>query len=142
MIKKILQTVFLLSSVALLLILPTQTYAADCQFGAGDIREEFKNCNPSIGVKPDASVDLQVTDSGSDFRTITATVIRRVQIITSVLAIGIIVWIGLILVLPVSAEAKESAKSKVLSVSLGFLVMIAATIIVNGIINILYDVFQ
>mgnify|MGYP000281721436 CR=1 FL=1 len=142
MIKKILQTAFLIASIGLLWAIPAQTHAADCQFGAGDIREEFKNCNPSIGVKPDSNVDLQVTDSGSDFRTITATVIRRVQIITSVLAIGIIVWIGLILVLPVSAEAKESAKSKVISVSLGFLVMIAATIIVNGLINILYDVFQ
>lgn len=142
MIKKILQTTLIIASLGLLWPLPAQTYAADCQFGAGDIREEFKNCNPSIGVKPTADVDLQVTEQSSDFRTITATVIRRVQIITSVLAIGIIVWIGLILVLPVSAEAKESAKSKVISVSLGFLVMIAATIIVNGLINILYDVFQ
>jgi len=83
-----------------------------------------------------------VTKSGSDFKTITAAVIRRVQIVTSVLAIGVIVWIGLIMVLPVSAEAKESAKSKVFSVVIGFLVMIAATIIVNGIINLLYEIFQ
>ncbi|MCB9806531.1 hypothetical protein H6768_01275 [Candidatus Peribacteria bacterium] len=68
--------------------------------------------------------------------------IRRVQIVTSVIAIGVIVWIGLIMVLPVNAEAKESAKSKVFSVAIGFLVMIAATIIVNGIINLLYEIFQ
>lgn len=61
---------------------------------------------------------------------------------TSVIAIGVIVWIGLIMVLPVNAEAKESAKSKVFSVAIGFLVMIAATIIVNGIINLLYEIFQ
>lgn len=46
------------------------------------------------------------------------------------------------MVLPVSAEAKESAKSKVLSVLLGFLIMIAATIIVNGIINIIYEILK
>jgi hypothetical protein len=46
------------------------------------------------------------------------------------------------MVLPTSAEAKESAKSKVFSVVLGFLVMIAATIIVNGIINLLYEIFK
>jgi hypothetical protein len=84
--------------------------------------------------KPSGDIDLAGDEANSDFRTITATVIRRVQIITSVIAIGVIVWIGLIMVLPVSAEAKESAKSKVLSVVLGFLVMIAATIIVNGIL--------
>ena len=68
--------------------------------------------------------------------------IRRVQIVTGVIAIGVIVWIGMILVLPVSNEAKEKAKSKVLSVVFGFLIMIAATIIVNGIINLLYEVFR
>jgi zinc transporter ZupT len=65
-----------------------------------------------------------------------------VQILTSVLAIGVLVWIGLILVLPVSAEAKESAKAKIFSVMIGFLVMIAATLIVNGIINLLYEVLR
>jgi hypothetical protein len=48
-----------------------------------------------------------------------------------VLAIGIIVWVGLILVLPVSAEAKEQYKAKIGSIMLGFFVMIAATIIVS-----------
>ncbi len=140
---KILQFLLLTTTiVASGLLVSQQTFAADCEFGAGDIREEFKNCNPSIGVKPSGDIDLQVTEANSDFRTITATIIRRVQIITSVIAIGVIVWIGLIMVLPVSAEAKESAKSKVLSVVLGFLVMIAATIIVNGLINLLYEVFQ
>jgi ABC-type Fe3+-siderophore transport system permease subunit len=71
-----------------------------------------------------------------------ATLIRRSQIVTSVIAIGIIVWIGLIMVLPVSAEMKESAKSKVFSVVLGFLFMISATIIVNALINIVYEIFK
>lgn len=116
--------------------------ASDCVFGAGDIREEFKNCNPAIGVKTSSNINLSVTNERSDFRQIVATVIRRVQILTSIIAIGVLVWIGLILVLPVSAEAKESAKSKVFSVMIGFLVMIAATLIVNGIINILYEVLR
>ena len=115
---------------------------ADCSFSDSDIRSDFKNCNPDIGVRPNANIDLKATESNSDFREITAAVIRRVQIVTSVIAIGIIVWIGLVMVLPVSAEAKESAKSKVLSVVIGFLLMIAATIVVNGLINLLYDIFQ
>jgi Type IV secretion system pilin len=95
------------------------------------VRSEFKNCNTSIGPRSQPNIDLDVTQHNSDFRTIVAAVIRRVQIVTSVIAIGIIVWIGMVLALPVSSEAKEKAKSKVLSVVFGFLVMIAATIIVN-----------
>lgn len=94
----------------------SQVYGADCVFGGGDIRDEFKNCNPSIGIKPEAQIDLKATEQSSDFREIVATIIRRVQIITAVIAIGVIVWIGLILAFPTSAEAKENAKSKVFSV--------------------------
>ncbi len=115
---------------------------ADCVFSGGDIREEFKNCNPDIGVKSDERLNLDVVEENSDFRTIVATVIRRVQIITSILAIGFLVWVGLMMVLPVRAEAKEQSKAKIISVLLGFLFMIAATIIVNGLINILYEVFR
>ena len=82
-----------------------------------------------------------MTNENSQFREYMATIIRRVQVITSVIAVGVIIWIGLIMVLPVSAEAKEQSKSKVFSVLLGFLVMISATIIINGIINILYEIF-
>lgn len=115
---------------------------APCKFAGGDIRDEFKNCNPSIGTIAEPGVDLTITQHNSDFRTVVAAVIRRVQIITAVIAMGVIVWIGLILVLPVSTEAKENAKSKVFSVVLGFFIMIAATIIVNGIINLLYEIFR
>lgn len=115
MIKKLqILIVFLLTVFVGVYVSPA--YAADCVFGGGDIREEFKNCNPSIGIKPEAQIDLKATEESSDFREITATIIRRVQIITAVIAIGVIVWIGLMLVLPVSAEAKEGAKSKVFSV--------------------------
>lgn len=120
----------------------TEAQASDCVFRGGDIRNEFKNCNTSIGPRSESNIDLDVTQHNSDFRTIVAAVIRRVQIVTSVIAIGVIVWIGMILVLPVSSEAKEKAKSKVLSVVFGFLIMIAATIIVNGIINLLYEIFK
>ncbi len=139
---KLLQMTFLGILLALCLVFPHYTSAADCVFSSGDIREEFKNCNPEIGVKPTTDLNLQVTDSGSDFREITATIISRIQKITAIIAIGVIVIIGLILVLPTSSEAKENAKSKVISVVLGFLIMIAATIIVNGLINLLYGVFQ
>jgi hypothetical protein len=120
---------------------------ADCTFnpaGAGgqDIINSFKDCAPQTGIKAKNQVDLKVTKSGSDFRDFTAVLVRRVQIITSIIAIGIIVWIGLIMVLPVSAEAKESAKSKFLSVLLGFLFMISATIVVNALINLLYEILK
>ena len=116
--------------------------AADCSFSAGDIRSDFKNCNPNAGIDPKADPNYAVTESGSDFRTFTALMINRIQIIASILAIGIIVWIGLILVLPLSAEAKEQYKSKVGSVLLGFFVMIAASIIITGLINLTYEVFK
>jgi hypothetical protein len=54
----------------------------------------------------------------SNFRLMMSTLVKRAQIVTSIIAIGVIVWIGLIMVLPVSAEAKESAKSKIFSVVL------------------------
>ena len=138
---KILLTL-LVSMLTFCSVFSTQVYASDCVFSDGDISEEFKNCAPGIGVKPTSDIDLTVTDGGSDFREITSTIISRVQIVTAVIAIGVIVWIGLILVLPVSAESKESAKSKVVSVVFGFLLMITATIVVNGLINLLYEVFQ
>lgn len=123
-------------------IIPEVYAASNCVFGWWDIRSEFKNCNTDIGPRSESNIDLTVTEHNSDFRTIIAAVIRRVQIVTGVIAIGVIVWIGMILVLPVSSEAKEKAKSKVLSVVFGFLIMIAATIIVNGIINLLYEIFR
>lgn len=77
----------LLCLIAVFSIFAQYTSAADCTFSDGDIREEFKNCNPEIGVKPTTDLDLQVTDGGSDFREITATIISRVQKITAIIAI-------------------------------------------------------
>jgi hypothetical protein len=133
-------------SILLFLWMILGTYHAsaawNCEFSTSDIRSIFKNCNPDLWVNPESNPDYQVTKSDSDFRTFVATLISRVQIITSILAIGIIVWIGLVLVLPVSAQAKEEYKSKVWSVMLWFFVMIAATIIVSGIVNLTYEIFQ
>ncbi len=115
---------------------------ADCVFTGADSKTDFKNCNPSIGIKTDANIEMSVIKDNSDFHTATAAIVKRVQLLTAIVAIGVIVWIGLILVLPVSAEAKENAKTKVFSVIIGFLVMIGATIIVQVIINFVYDIFQ
>lgn len=141
MIKILHISVFLLCIFGLSLTVANALWAP-CKFWGGDIRDEFKNCNPSIGTIAEPWVDLTITENNSDFRSIVASVIRRVQIITSIIAIGVIVWIGLILVLPVSSEAKEAAKSKVFSVVLWFFIMLAATIIVNAIINLLYEIFK
>lgn len=114
---KFIHSLLVIACISCFWLMIPETYAAsDCVFGGGDIRSEFKNCNTSIGPRSESNIDLDVTQQNSDFRSIVAAVIRRVQIVTSVIAIGIIVWIGMILVLPVSSEAKEKAKSKVLSV--------------------------
>ena len=94
----------------------TSVFAANCTFTGADSKTDFKNCNPSIGIKTDANIELSVVKSGSNFGTITASIVKRAQTLAAIIAIGVIVWIGLILVLPVSAEAKENAKSKIFSV--------------------------
>ena len=138
---------FLSLIISIACIFSLNSVFADCSFdpsgqGGQSIINSFKDCAPETGIKAKNDVDLKVTKSGSDFRDFTAVLVRRVQIVTSIIAIGIIVWIGLIMVLPVSAEAKESAKSKFLSVLLGFLFMISATIVVNALINLLYEVLK
>lgn len=126
----------------ILSFLPTFGAADGCKYiGSDNVIAEFKNCNTDIGVTSDQSGNLSVINENSQFRTYVATIIKRVQVVTSVIAVAIIIWIGLMMVLPVNAEAKEEYKSKVFSVLMGFLIMISATIIINGIINILYELF-
>ena len=129
---------FRLSAFLLLMI---SSCWADCSF-SGNIQSDFKNCFPASGIKTQANVNLKATESKSDFRLMVAELVKRIQIVTSIIAIGVIVWIGLIMVLPVSAEAKESAKAKIVSVVLGFLFMISATIVVNALINIIYEILK
>lgn len=86
--------------------------------------------------------ELDVTDDGSDFMKLVQIIVKQLQLITFFIAVGIIVWIGLLMVIPGNAEAKEATKSKLISVLIGFLMMISATIIVNALINLLYDIFD
>jgi zinc transporter ZupT len=74
--------------------------------------------------------------------TLVKKIVNILQTIAFYFAVGIIVWLGLIMVLPANAEAKEATKSKLISVLLGFLAMISATIIVNIIINFIYDILS
>lgn len=136
---KYISSIFLLGFV---LLSSCFCFAENCIFAGWNPKLEFKNCVPAIGIQAKSDINLDVKASKSDFRKFTGILVKRIQIITGVIAIGVLVWIWLIMVLPVSAEAKESAKSKVLSVLLGFLIMIAATIIVNGIINIIYEILK
>lgn len=69
-------------------------------------------------------------------------IVKQIQIVAFLISVGIIIWLGLIMVLPANAEAKESTKSKLTSVLLGFLVMISATIIISALINLIYDIFS
>ena len=103
--------------------------------------DNFKNCSPENVIEQWSNPRLDVTDSGSDFITLIKKVVNRIQVIAFYIAVGIIVWLGFMMVVPWNAEAKESTKWKLVSVLIGFLVMIGATIIVNAIINILYEIF-
>lgn len=86
---------FITSVSCFIAIFSLQTvFAADCVFDVGDISDSFKNCNPSIGLDPNAGLEYEVQESGSDFRIFIATAIERIQIITAIIAIGVIVWIG------------------------------------------------
>lgn len=117
------------------------SFAADCAFN-GDIVTSFNGCNPSTGIINTSDPDLQVTKVNSDFRQLVASVIRRVQIVMAIVAVGLIVWLGLLMVLPTSAETKESTKGKFISITVGFLFMIGATILVEWLINLIYALFQ
>jgi len=68
--------------------------------------------------------------------------VKSIQTIAFYIGIGIIVWLGILMVIPGNSEAKEATKSKLISVLLGFLAMISATIIVNALINLIYEIFS
>lgn len=74
--------------------------------------------------------------------TIIRSIVSKAQIIAFFVAVGIIVWLGLLMVLPANAEAKEATKWKLVSVLLGFLAMISATIIINAVISLIYEIFK
>lgn len=69
-------------------------------------------------------------------------IVERAQLVTFFIAVALIVWIGLLMIVPGNAEAKEATKGKLISVLLGFLAMLSATIIINILINSLYGLFQ
>jgi ABC-type Fe3+-siderophore transport system permease subunit len=73
--------------------------------------------------------------------TFTQQAVKLVQTGAFYIGVGIIIWLGILMVIPGNTEAKESTKSKLISVLLGFLLMLSATIIVNAIINIIYEIF-
>ncbi len=130
------------TTIFIITCLCTSVFASNCNFTGADSKIDFKNCNPTVGIKTDANIELSVVKEGSNFTDIAASIVKRAQTLAAIVAIGVIVWIGFVLVLPVSAEAKENAKSKIFSVVIGFLVMIGATIIIQVIINLVYDIFQ
>lgn len=105
------------------------------------MRESFKNCNPSEGLTNKAGVDLDV-QTKSDFRDTVATITRRIQIIASILAIGGLVFVGFLLVAPVKEETKVGAKKGFMYATVGFLMTIIASIIVNAVVDLMYDIFQ
>ncbi|MEI6711010.1 MAG: hypothetical protein WCK88_01900 [bacterium] len=74
--------------------------------------------------------------------TLIQTAVKLVQTMAFYIGVGIIVLLGIMMVVPGNAEAKEATKSKLISVLIGFLVMLSATIIVNAIINLIYEIFS
>ena len=106
----------------------------------GDVRSSFKNCNPSEWLRSDAGIDLDV-QAKSDFRDVLAIITRRIQIVASILAIGALVFVGFLLVAPVKEETKSKSKKGFLYATVGFLLTIVASIIVNAIVDFIYDIF-
>jgi len=135
--KKIISIIWIL----FLCTIPTFVSAANCDY-TGNPLENFKNCSPKNVIQEWSEPQLNVTNSGSGFMLLVQKIVNRIQTITFFIAVGIIVWIGLLMVLPANAEAKEATKWKLISVLLGFLAMLSATIIVNILVNLLYDVFN
>lgn len=119
---------------------PIHAQEQKCKF-SGDIREDFEKCNPEIGIRVIPNVDMKVDKKNSDFRTIVTEIVERVQKTAAVVAIGLLIWIGLILAFPSKTESKEGAKSKVTSVLVGFLIVVGTTLIVNWIIKLTYEFF-
>lgn len=68
--------------------------------------------------------------------------VKFIQTTAFYIGVGIVVLLGIMMVVPGNAEAKEATKSKLISVLIGFLVMISATIIVNALINLIYEIFS
>lgn len=60
--------------------------SGQCSY-TGDVRESFKRCNPSEGIRPVANIDVDV-QTRSDFRDVVSILTRRIQIIASILAIA------------------------------------------------------
>lgn len=121
-------------------LVPVFGSAGNCDYN-GNPLENFKNCWPEKAIQWDGKPQTDVTDTGSDFMTLIQNIVERAQIIAFFIAVGIIVWLGLLMVLPANAEAKEATKWKLISVLLGFLAMISASIIINAVINLVYDIF-
>jgi|GEM_PF-979208 len=115
--------------------------AKGCTY-TGNPLESFKNCSPTGVIQEGSSPDLDVTNSGSDFMKLIQIGVKSIQTIAFYIGIGIIVWLGILMVIPGNSEAKEATKSKLISVLLGFLAMISATIIVNALINLIYEIFS
>ena len=91
-------------------------------------------------MRSDAGIDLDV-QAKSDFRDVLAIITRRIQIVASILAIGALVFVGFLLVAPVKEETKSKSKKGFLYATVGFLLTIVASIIVNAIVDFIYDIF-
>lgn len=57
------------------------------------------------------------------------------------LAIGALVFVGFLLVAPVKEETKTKSKKGFMYATVGFFLAIIASIIVNAIVDVMYDIF-
>lgn len=99
----------ILFSVLLFSILPVFTHAK-CQYDGSDPLGSFKNCGPTNAIQGSVKPETDITDTSSDFMTLIQKIVKQAQIIAFFIAVGIIVWLGLLMVLPANAEAKEATK--------------------------------
>lgn len=115
--------------------------ASGCVY-TGNPLESFKNCSPTGVIEAENKAGLDVTDPKWGFMTLVQKAVKLIQTSAFYIGVGIIVWLGILMVIPWNGEAKEATKSKLISVLIGFLVMLSATIIINAIINIIYEIFS
>jgi RsiW-degrading membrane proteinase PrsW (M82 family) len=116
--------------------------ASECKFNLKNPLNGFKSCSPIGVIQEKSKPNFDVTNAGGDFMRLIQIIVERAQLVTFFLAVALIVWIGLLMIVPGNAEAKEATKGKLISVLLGFLAMLSATIIINILINSLYGLFQ
>ncbi len=92
--------------------------ATGCVYDNSNPLKSFKNCSPVGVIQEGTDPQLDVTDSDGDFMKLVQTAVKLIQTGAFYIGVGIIVWLGILMIIPGNGEAKEATKSKLISVLL------------------------